>query len=153
MKYGISNKKGNKSVYCTAPKTLYVYEEKLRKEFNGDFTILIPNCMDGYSVLSLLRKNNYVDCYEMNNILIEGGYINNFYTRGLLAKVTDEELNDRMNLYKKNFYDNRISKQYNFVYSIVHYIYKKILKFLCIEKLENYKVLLKKAVIYIYFII
>lgn len=32
MKYGISNKKGNKSVYCTAPKTLYVYEEKLRKE-------------------------------------------------------------------------------------------------------------------------
>ena len=40
MKYGISNKKGNQSVYCTAPKTLYVYEEKLRKEFNGDFTIL-----------------------------------------------------------------------------------------------------------------
>ena len=70
MKYGISNKKGNKSVYCTAPKTLYVYEEKLRKEFNGDFTILIPNCMDGYSVLPLLRKNHYVDCYEMNNILI-----------------------------------------------------------------------------------
>lgn len=117
MKYGISNKKGNKSVYCTAPKTLYVYEEKLRKEFNGDFTILIPNCMDGYSVLPLLRKNHYVDCYEMNNILIDGGYINNFYTRGLLAKVRDEELNDRMNLYKKNFYDNRISKQYNFVYS------------------------------------
>ena len=71
MKYGISNKKGNKSVYCTAPKTLYVYEEKLRKELNGDFTILIPNCMDGYSVLPLLRKNHYVDCYEMNNILID----------------------------------------------------------------------------------
>ena len=28
MKYGISNKKGNKSVYCKAPKTLYIYEEK-----------------------------------------------------------------------------------------------------------------------------
>ena len=103
MKYGISNKKGNKSVYCKAPKTLYIYEEKLRKEFEGNFTILIPNCMDGYSVLPLLRKNHYVDCYEMNNILIDGGYINNFYTRGLLAKVRDEELNNRMNLYKKIF--------------------------------------------------
>ena len=31
MKYGISNKKGNKSVYCKAPKTLYIYERKIKE--------------------------------------------------------------------------------------------------------------------------
>jgi len=58
MIFGVSNRKGNKSIYSDTPKTLLVYEEKLRNEFNGSFSVLIPNCMDGYSVLPLLRRNH-----------------------------------------------------------------------------------------------
>lgn len=117
MIFGISNKKGNKSIYNDTPKTLLIYEEKLRNEFNGPFSVLIPNCMDGFSVLPLVRRNHIVDCYETNDIFLNGGNYDEFYTRGLLNKIKDENLQDKTNLIKKNFYENRIEKQYNFVYS------------------------------------
>lgn len=117
MIFGVSNRKGNKSIYSDTPKTLLTYEEKLRNEFNGSFCVLIPNCMDGYSVLPLLRRNHYVDAYEINEILINGGNYDNFYTRGLLNKVNEENLQDKFCLFQKNFYENKIVKQYNFVYS------------------------------------
>lgn len=116
MFYGVSNKKGNKGVYNSTIRTLSIYEERLRKIFDGLFNVLIPDCMDGYSVMSLLRKGHIVDGYEDNEVFLNGGNIDGFITNGLLSKVKNENLESKFKLYQKNFYKCKIEKQYNFVY-------------------------------------
>ena len=42
--------------------------------------IPIPNCQDGIDVLPLVKRKYNITCYEENNTLINGGFIDNFYT-------------------------------------------------------------------------
>ena len=116
MIYGISNKKGNKKVYTLTPRTLLVYEKKLSEIF-GNINMLVVDAKDGYSVLPMLRRGHNVECYETNDILINGGVIDGFKTNGLISKIINEKLEHNFKLYKENFYDCRVKKEYDFVYS------------------------------------
>lgn len=117
MKLGRCNKKGSKGVFGICPKTCYGYMYKLESLFNRKLDILIPDSMDGYTAITFLRYGHHIDCYEKNNILLNGGIIDSFYTIGFKQKVLNEKLQDLVNLYKDNYYETKVEKQYDFVYS------------------------------------
>ncbi|MEG1015501.1 MAG: hypothetical protein RSE45_01035 [Bacilli bacterium] len=71
-------KKGLKysfSVFGSAPKSCYENVKNLEIKFNRKYSVLVPDCIDGQTSLIFSRHGNNVDCYETNNILLNGGII------------------------------------------------------------------------------
>ena len=105
------------SVYG-APYQRFRYLIKYLNNYYNDekFKILIPNDKDGQHVLDSVRRGYEVDTYETNKIFVNGGTIDNFYLVGLKEKLRYFNMNEKVNIYEKNFYEQRVEKKYNFVY-------------------------------------
>lgn len=104
------------SVFGTPPKTCYVHTENLEKKLKRKYSVLVPDCIDGQTSLIFSRHGNNVDCYETNNILLNGGIIDSYRTIGLYKKIEYEDSKDLVNVYENNFYSLKADKKYDFVY-------------------------------------
>ena len=98
------------------PRTCYEYVKKLETENNKKMDILIPDALDGYTSIVYLRYGHNVDHYEPNDVLINGGIIENFKTEGFKRKLLRSELEDKANIYMENFYETKTIEKYDFVY-------------------------------------
>lgn len=78
--------------------------------------ILIPNAYDGQHILASVRRGYDVDCYENVDEFINGGKIDNFKIVGLKEKLDYFKFNDKVNLFPCNFYEQKVERQYEFVY-------------------------------------
>lgn len=85
--------------------------------FNNDknIKILIPNALDGLHILRTARRDFKFDCYETQDEFINGGIIDNFNTIGLKEKLNYFNYNDKVNLYEKNFFEQKVEKEYYFL--------------------------------------
>lgn len=108
--------KGSHGGFGISPHRNYDNLKRLEEEKGENFNVMVPDCYDGYNVLPMLLRNKKVDCYETNDVLLNGGTIDGFYTIGLKQKVNNYNLNRKVNIYKKNFYTTRIEKEYDYVY-------------------------------------
>ncbi len=70
-------------------------------------TILIPNALDGLHVLTSVRKGFTVECYETVQEYINGGTIGNFNITGLKNKLNYFNMNDKVILHEKNFFETK----------------------------------------------
>ena len=86
--------------------------------FNNDknIKILIPNALDGLHILRTARRGFKLGCYETQDELINGGIIDNFNTIGLKEKLNYFNYNDKVNLYEKNFFEQKVEKEYDFLF-------------------------------------
>ena len=100
-----------------APYQRYRYLLKYMEDYYGrKIKILIPNALDGQHVLPSIRKGYLVDCYESKKEFISGGIIGSYNIIGLEEKISYFEMNDSVSLFKNNFYEQRIEREYEFVY-------------------------------------
>lgn len=109
-------KKGYGSAFGEAQRTCYFYIDFLKRNFDRQINTLVIDALDGIHVLPFARRGINVDCYETNNILINGGIIDGFKITGLLNKNKYFNLNDFVNIHNKNFYKNAVESKYDFVY-------------------------------------
>ena len=86
--------------------------------FNNDknIKILIPNALDGLHILRTARRGFKLGCYETQDELINGGIIDNFNTIGLKEKLNYFNYNDKVNLYEKNFFEQKVEKECDFLF-------------------------------------
>ena len=86
--------------------------------FNNDknIKILIPNALDGLHILRTARRDFKFDCYETQDEFINGGIIDNFNTIGLKEKLNYFNYNDKVNLYGKNFFEQKVEKECDFLF-------------------------------------
>ena len=86
--------------------------------FNNDknIKILIPNALDGLHILCTARRGFKLDCYETQDEFINGGIIDNFNIIGLKEKLNYFNYNDKVNLYEKNFFEQKVEKEYDFLF-------------------------------------
>ena len=86
--------------------------------FNNDknIKILIPNALDGLHILRTARRDFKFDCYETQDEFINGGIIDNFNTIGLKEKLNYFNYNDKVNLYEKNFFEQKVEKECDFLF-------------------------------------
>ena len=86
--------------------------------FNNDknIKILIPNALDGLHILRTARRGFKLGCYERQDELINGGIIDNFNTIGLKEKLNYFNYNDKVNLYEKNFFEQKVEKECDFLF-------------------------------------
>lgn len=110
------NIKNSASVYGIPPKTCYTHCYELKEKFERNYSVLIPDGLDGQTAFVYARCNNQVDCYETNDILLNGGIIDTFKTIGFYNKIKAEKLKNNITIIKKNFYENKVDKKYDFVY-------------------------------------
>ena len=110
------------SVFGTAPKTCYVHTENLEKKLKRKYSVLVPDCIDGLTSLIFSRHGNNVDCFETNNILLNGGIIDSYSTIGLYKKIEYEDSKDLVNVYENNFYTLKVEKNMTLCIVIVHFI-------------------------------
>lgn len=109
-------KKNYGSVYGD-PYQRFRYILKYLENYYGRKTkILIPNAFDGQHVLNSVRKGYKVDCYETMKEFINGGTIGNYKIVGLKNKLDYFKMNDDVVLFEKNFYEQKIEREYEFVY-------------------------------------
>lgn len=113
-----------KSKYFTKARSVfgeanYNLVNKLNKVINitDDFQILVPNCNDGLYVIPLLMFTKNMDCYEENNVLIDGGVVDNFVSLGLKKRLK-YKANSNVNIYNKNFYSIKNNKKYDLVFAV-----------------------------------
>lgn len=78
--------------------------------------ILIPNALDGQHILPSVRKGYEVDCYETIDEFINGGSIGKFDIVGLKTKLDYFNMNQSVTLFEKNFYEQKVEREYEFVY-------------------------------------
>ena len=78
--------------------------------------ILIPNALDGLYILRTARRGFKLDCYETQDEFINGSIIDNFNIIGLKEKLNYFNYNDKVNLYEKNFFEQKVEKKYNFLF-------------------------------------
>lgn len=109
-------KKGYRSIYGDAQRTCYIYIEKLENYYNKKFKTLIVDCGDGQHVLPFLRKGHMVDCYEKNDIFLNGGKIDKFEITGLKKIIEYLKFNNLVSVNEKNYYESKVEKNYDFVY-------------------------------------
>lgn len=117
MKQGRCNKKGSRGVFGICPKTCYGYMRNIELVLNRKLNILVPDSMDGYTAITFLRYGHNVDCYEKDNVLLNGGIIDSFHTIGFNQKILNEKLQDLVKINDSNYYELKVEKQYDFVYS------------------------------------
>ena len=86
--------------------------------FNNDknIKILIPNALDGLHILRTARRDFKFDCYETQDEFINGGIIDNFNTIGLKEKLNYFNYNDKVNVYEKNFFEQKVEKECDFLF-------------------------------------
>ena len=82
---------------------------------NKNIKILIPNALDGLHILCTARRGFKLDCYETQDEFINGGIIDNFNIIGLKEKLNYFNYNDKVNLYGKNFFEQKVEKEYDFL--------------------------------------
>ena len=87
-----------------------------------------------------------MDCYETQDEFINGSIIDNFNIIGLKEKLNYFNYNDKVNLYEKNFFEQKVEKNIIFYSVINHYTLIVINIYLKKEKWENYYLLLNKMV-------
>ncbi|MEG2232849.1 MAG: hypothetical protein RRY16_02650 [Bacilli bacterium] len=68
------------SVFGSAPKSCYEHVKNLERKFNRKYSVLVSDCIDEQTSLLFSRYGNNVDCYEINNILLNGGIIDTYRT-------------------------------------------------------------------------
>lgn len=83
---------------------------------NKNIKILIPNALDGLHILCTARRGFKLDCYEQQEEFINGGVIDDFNIVGLKEKLKYFNYNDKVNLYEKNFFEQKVEKEYDFLF-------------------------------------
>lgn len=68
-------KKGYKSIFGCLQRTCLVYIDKLEKIFKRKYEVLILDALDEQHALSFARKGHLISCYEINDIYLNGGFI------------------------------------------------------------------------------
>ena len=96
--------------------TKYIIKYVERHFNTKDIKILIPNALDGLNVLATARRGFKLDCYESQNEFINGGNIDKFNIIGLKEKINYFNLDDKINIIEKNFFEQKIEKEYDFVF-------------------------------------
>lgn len=109
-------KKNYGSVYGAPYQRFRYLLNYLDNYYGRKVKILIPNAFDGQHVLPSIRKGHKVDCYETNDEFLNGGKIDNFNIIGLKEKIRFFNYNDMVNIFEKNFYEQKVEREYEFVY-------------------------------------
>lgn len=97
--------------------------DRICNDNRENFSILIPNCLDGIDVIPFLKRGAIVDCYEENRCLLSGGTIDNFKSVGLKNRIRGINRLDKCNVFEDNFYLIHTTKKYDvvFVSSTLHF--------------------------------
>lgn len=87
----------------------------VNNHFNNDKNIN-TKCFNGLHILHTARRGFKLGCYETQDELINGGIIDNFNTIGLKEKLNYFNYNDKVNLYEKNFFEQKVEKECDFLF-------------------------------------
>lgn len=75
----------------------------LKEYYNRDYSIMIPNALDGQHVFTSIRRGNKVTCHESNDVLTNGGSIGYFNVIKLKPKLKYFSFEDKAIIHYKNF--------------------------------------------------
>lgn len=100
-------------------------------------SILIPNAQDGIYVLPFARRFEYIDCYEDNIKLLEGGIVDNFESLGIRTRIKYSGVNNRVRLITKNYYSSVNDTKYDLVFAVRTLQLKENNNFSIAEKLNK----------------
>lgn len=116
--------------------------------FNNDknIKILIPNALDGLHILCAARRGFKLDCYETQDEFINGGIIDNFNIIDLKEKLNYFNYNDKVNLYEKNFFEQKNLSSFEKGNKQIDKIKKEILE--C-KKILGMRLFKKSLLIYV----
>ena len=106
-------RKGSGSVFGPPIRQL---DYLLRTINKTNMTVLIPDDFDGLHTVYVAKKGHKVDCYENNEILLNGGYIDSFNTIGLKRRIRNNFLEDKVSIFEETLFSKRIVKDYDFVF-------------------------------------
>lgn len=108
-------------------------------------SILIPNAQDGIYVLPFARRFEYIDCYEDNIKLLEGGIVDNFEPLGIRTRIKYSGVNNRVRLITKNYYSSVNDTKYDLVFAVRTLQLKENNNFSIAEKLNKLMLNVKKG--------
>ena len=116
--------------------------------FNNDknIKILISNALDGLHILCAARRGFKLDCYETQDEFINGGIIDNFNIIDLKEKLNYFNYNDKVNLYEKNFFEQKNLSSFEKGNKQIDKIKKEILE--C-KKILGMRLFKKSLLIYV----
>ena len=57
-----------------------------------------------------------MDCYEQQEEFINGGIIDDFNIVGLKEKLKYFHYDDKVNLFERNFFEQKVEKEYDFLF-------------------------------------
>ncbi len=104
------------SIYGDASQQVYDYINFLKNEYKRILDILIVDANDGKNVIPFAKNGFNVTCYEDNNILLNGGLINNKKTAGLKKRIKDYNLESNVIVNESNYYKHKDVNKYDFIY-------------------------------------
>ena len=88
----------------------------LRMIDKNSMKVLIPDDFDGRHTIYVAKKGHFVDCYENDKVLINGGNIDSFQTVGIKERIKEYALNDKVKLVEGSLFSKKIIKDYDFVF-------------------------------------
>lgn len=106
-------KKGYKSIYGAPYRGLDYLLRRISKE---NMKVLVTDDFDGLNSIYIAKKGHNVDCYENDNILLNGGIIDGFETIGIKNRRNEYAL-DNLIIKEDSLFSNKILKEYDFVFS------------------------------------
>lgn len=109
-------KKNYGSVYGQPYQRFRYLLKYIENYYGKKVRILMLNDRDGLHTLSAIRKGYKIDCYESNTLFLNGGQIDGYKVIGLKEKIRYFNMNDNINIFYNNFYENIIDKHYDLIY-------------------------------------
>ena len=109
-------KKNYGSVYGQPYQRFRYLLKYIENYYGKKVRILMLNDRDGLHTLSAIRKGYKIDCYESNTLFLNGGLIDGYKVIGLKEKIRYFNMNDNINIFYNNFYENIIDKHYDLIY-------------------------------------
>ena len=113
------------SVFGNVKKRVYYYIDFLKNNYQKIPDVLIVDANDGINVIPFAKNNCNVTCYEDNNILLNGGIFEGKKTNGLIKRLKDQNVFDKVEIKKSNYYKFKDIKKYDFIYIDDSLQYKK----------------------------
>ena len=106
--------KNTGSVFGNVQRTSYEYMKMLKEKFDTA-NVLVVDDSDGHHALSFAKHGSNVTIFEPDPLYINGGTIDSFDVIGLNSRLEYESL-DNLTVNNTNYYENNISRKYDFIY-------------------------------------
>jgi len=108
--------KNTGSIFGNAQRTSFEYMKMLKNQYSKNCKVLVVDDVDGLHSIGFARKGNLVSYYESKKIYFNGGKIDDFNIIGIKKRLEYEKSFLDIKLNNCNFYEQRITEKYDFVY-------------------------------------